>query len=502
MVALSPMFFAALVQQGRGPASDSGSEFPEQYKIEASVTHGSAALRSGSVAYTAHAAQIPLTSDTGEEQCRMFYVAYTKDGAPSARRPVTFCFNGGPGSATIWLHMGGLGPKMAPMHDDGSFPPPPYRAVDNPDSWLDFTDLVFVDAPNTGYSRIARQELASQYFGIQPDIAAFTTFVRSWLTQHNRWDSPLFIAGESYGGIRGSGLSGSLFNSGIAVNGFISISGTSNYMTLDGMRGNDYPYIGFFPSFAATAWYHKRLSPKYKSAEQVVEEAEKWLEETYVPALSRGDSLSPAEKDRIAQRMSELIGLKKDYILGANLRISEFAFFRELLRDQSLMIGRYDARLTGPVETASGGGNEPDPSDQAVSAPFTAALNGYLQRDLAVKSKMPYLNFGRVNPWTEPQGSYAETASALRGVIARNPYFRVLYACSYYDMACPFYATKYTVNHMGLNEEARSRISYAFYPSGHMMYIEKSSRLKFHDDVAKFVNETLSASRDSLFAEQ
>ncbi len=471
--------------------SQAGGAFPEYFKIEPSTTKGSV----GSTAYTTHAAQLSLRNDTGDEQCRMFYVAYTKDGESANRRPVTFCFNGGPGSATIWLHMGGLGPKMAPLKDDGSLPPPPYAAVENPDHWLDFTDLVFVDAPGTGFSRIARQELASQYFGVQPDIAAFTSFVRGWLTEQNRWDSPLFIAGESYGGIRGSGLCGSLFGAGIAVNGFISISGTSNYMTLDTMRGNDYPYVGFLPTLAATAWYHKKANPKYKTVESIVEDATKWVEETYVPALSRGDSLSAVEKDRIAQKMSELIGIRKDYILGANLRVSEFAFFRELLRDQGLMVGRYDARLTGPVETPSGGGSEPDPSDQAITSPFTSALHSYLARDLKVKSQMPYLNFGRVNPWTEPQGSYAETASALRGVIARNPYFRVLYACSYYDMACPFYATTYTVNHMGLNEEARSRVSYTYYPSGHMMYIEKGSRRKFTADVAKFVRETLAATK-------
>jgi carboxypeptidase C (cathepsin A) len=497
MLAMAPLVAIALMhtpglQEGKPGAAEG---FPEFLKIESSTTKWTANLPSGSLAYTVQAAQLPLRNDDGDEECRMFYAAYTKDGASSKTRPVTFCFNGGPGSATIWLHMGGLAPKMAPMHDDGSFPAPPYSVIDNPDSWLDFTDLVFVDAPGCGFSRIAKPELGSQYFGVQADIRAFTNFVKGWLTEHHRWDSPLFIAGESYGGIRGSGLSGSLFDAGIALSGFISISGTSNFMTLDGMRGNDYPYIGFFPTLAATAWYHHRLAPKYKSAEQVVEEATKWLEETYVPALSRGDSLSASEKDAIASKMSELIGIRKEYILGANLRVSEFAFFRELLRDKGLMIGRYDGRLTGPVETASGGGNEDDPSDQAVGAPFTASLNGYVRTALGVETKMPYLNFGNVYPWTESEGSYSETASALRGVIARNPYFRVLYACSYFDMACPFYATKYTVNHMGLNDEARSRVSYAYYPSGHMMYIEKGSRHKLHDDVSKFVGDTLAAAR-------
>jgi len=460
-------------------------------EIPPSVTHHTLNLPSGPVEYTATAAQIPLKNETGETECRMFSVTYAKDGAEAHNRPVTFAFNGGPGSATLWLHMGSLGPKRAPMNDDGTLPDPPFTAVDNMDSWLDFTDVVVIDAPGTGFSRIARPDLASKYFGVQPDIAAFTTFIRNWLTIHKRWRSPLFVAGESYGGIRGSGLSNSLFRAGIALNGFVSISGTSNFMTLDGMRGNDATYIGFLPSMAAVGWYHHKLNKRFANVDGVVKEVQTWIDKEYAPALQRGDSMSEKEKDHIADKLSEYLGISKKYCLGSNLRITEGQYFRELLRDDGLMIGRYDGRLTGREELrveagGRGRGGPGDPSDDATTAPFTTSLNDYLETDLAIKTDIPYLNSGNVRPWSEPEGSYAETASDLRNVLARNQHFRVLYCCGYYDLACPLNATIYTVNHMGLDAETRSHVSFQYYPAGHMMYIEKTSRKKLHDDVAQF----------------
>lgn len=444
--------------------------------------------------YTATAAQIPLRSDSGEVECKMFYVAYTKDGADIGSRPVTFAFNGGPGSATMWLHMGALGPKRAPMPDDGSLPKPPYSAVDNPDTWLDFTDVVVIDAPGTGFSRLARPDLSTKYFGVTQDIAAFTEFVRGWLKEHHRWSSPIFIAGESYGGIRGSGLSASLVRAGIGVNGFISISGTNNYMTLRGLRGNDSTYVSFFPSMAACAWYHKKADKRFRSVDQIVKEAQDWIDKEYASVLERGDSLSDQEKDKVAQKMSEFLGISKKYCLGANLKVSEQAFFTELLRDERLQIGRYDGRLVGKEEfgiaggRAGGGG---DPSDEATTPPFTSAVNDYLDRELGVKTDLKYLNSGNVRPWAETEGTYSETASDLARLIMRNKHFRVLYCCGYYDLACPLNGTMFTVNHMGLDKEARSHVSFEYYPAGHMMYIEAMSRHKFHDDVASFVKGTL-----------
>lgn len=476
-------------QRTQTPTAGESAPAP-MIEIPTSTTKHTVTLGSGPIAYTATAEQIPLRSDTGEVECRMFNVSYIKDEADAHQRPVTFAFNGGPGSASFWLHMGALGPKRAPMNDDGSLPNPPYEAVTNEDTWLDFTDVVMVDAPGTGYSRIARADLATKYFGVTQDIAAFTQFVRNWLTKHHRWNSPIFIAGESYGGIRGSGLSNSLFRAGIGVNGFVSISGTSNFMTLDGMRGNDSTYIGFLPSMAACAWYHHKLSPRFKDVSSVVKEVQDWIDKEYAGALQRGDSLSDAEKSHIADKLSEYLGLSKNYVLGMNLKIPEFAFFTELLRSQRMQIGRYDGRLTGKneleVSAGRGAGGSGDPSDDATTGPFTSSINGYLEEELQVHTDIPYLNSGNVRPWQEPEGSYAETASDLRNVLARNQHFRVMYCCGYYDLACPLNATVYTVNHMGLDPITRSHVSFQFYPAGHMMYIEKTSRHKLHEDVKAF----------------
>jgi carboxypeptidase C (cathepsin A) len=286
-------------------------------------------------------------------------------------------------------------------------------------------------------------------------------------------------------------LSNSLFSAGIAVNGFISISGTSSYLTLDGMRGNDVTYMSFLPSLAATAWYHGKLNKRFKTVEQVVDESQEFINKEYASALVRGDSLTEKEKDHIAAKLSEFTGLSKDYCRGSNLKIPEFAFFRELLRDQNLTIGRYDSRITGKNEQQVGERGGGDPSDEAITSPFTAVINDYLTNGLKVKTDMKYNNFGNVSPWTEPEGSYAETASDLRRVIARNPYFKVLYCIGYYDLACPLNGTVFTIDHMGLDADQRKQIEYAYYPAGHMMYIEKGSRTKFHNDVKAFVESTL-----------
>ncbi|HTQ11351.1 MAG TPA: hypothetical protein VMI31_14900, partial [Fimbriimonadaceae bacterium] len=417
------------------PATGSESEAPApMIEVPPSTTKHTIALSSGPIAYTAEAAQIPLRNDDGQVECRMFSVTYTKDDADTHARPVTFAFNGGPGSASFWLHMGAIGPKRAPMNDDGTLPAPPYQPVDNADTWLDFTDVCVIDAPGTGFSRIARPDLASKYYGVTQDLAAFTQFIKNWLTIHRRWNSPIFIAGESYGGIRGSGLANSLFRAGVAINGFVSISGTSNFMTLDGMRGNDLPYISYLPSMAAVAWYHHKLGPQFKDPGSVVKEVQDWIDKEYAAALERGDSLSDAEKDHIASKLSEYLGISKAYCLGSNLRVSSFAFFTELLRSQRLQIGRYDGRLTGkneleappPFRGGPGGGGGPgDPSDDATTAPFTASINQYLEDDLKVKTDLPYLNEGNTRPWQEPEGSYAETATDLRNALARNQHLRV-----------------------------------------------------------------------------
>jgi carboxypeptidase C (cathepsin A) len=452
-----------------------------------------ALLASGPITYDLTAQQLPIRNENGDIEVRMFYVSYEKKGADPTKRPVMFCFNGGPGSATIWLHVGVLGPKRVPFADDGNSLQPPFQSVDNKESWIDIADIVAVDAPAAGFSRLASPSLGSRYFGVRQDIAAFTNFVREWLTEHNRWRSPIFIAGESYGGIRGSGLVGSLYNAGIPVNGFISISGTSNYQTLRSARGNDLFYTSFIPTMATTAWYHKKLGPRFRTVEQVRDEVIAFVEGDYLIALNKGDALPMAEQEKVAAKLSEFLGVSKEYCLASNLRPSLGAYYRELLKDDRLQFGRLDSRIVGLVETGVGGGGPGggDPSDQAMTPAYVAVANDYLRRELGIDTDMPYLTYGNVRPWEEPEGSYAETATDLRNALERNKYLRVLYCMGYYDLACPYYATIFTVNHMGLTPATRSQIEYTYYPAGHMMYNERFSRIKMHADVKKFVEDSL-----------
>lgn len=491
---MMPLVAAFLIaQQGQRQPQVEPTAVDSNYStIATSITNGSVRINGSEVKYKATAGHYPIRNlETGEVEAKMFAVTYEKEGERSGSRPVMYCFNGGPGSASLWLHMGGLGPKRAPLPDDDNLPRPPYSPMDNPEAWLDFTDLVFIDAPNTGYSRVMKSEFRSKFFGVQEDIRAFTEFIRVWIKQHNRFDSPMFVAGESYGGMRGSGLVKSLLDSGIAVHGFVSISGTNNFLTLDGMRGNDTTYISFLPTFAATAWYHKRLGNRFKTVEDVVAASQDFIAKEYAAALSRGDSLTDAEKGRVAQRLSELTGLSKQYCLDSNLRIPEFRFFRELMREKSQSVGRYDARFLGKEELRVGDNPSNDPSDTAITSPFVTAINSYLANDLKVKTEMRYNTFGSVGPWRYPQGSYADTSGDLAETLRHNKHFQVLFTMGYYDMACPFQGTIYTVDHMGLDTDARKRVHYTYYPAGHMMYIESGSRLKLRNDVKKFVEDCL-----------
>lgn len=453
-------------------------------------TKHSITIHGQKIAYTATAGYIPIRNTEGEIQGRMFFVAYSKDGADAAKRPVTFAYNGGPGSASLWLHLGTIGPRRAQMNDDGSLPKPPYHLVDNQESWLPETDIVMIDAMGTGYSRLAKKDYANAFYGPQADISSFGEFIREYLSKYHRFSSPVFIAGESYGGIRSAGLSDYLLDHGTALSGVIIVSGTMNFQTLDSARGNDLPYIGFFPSFATVAWYHKKLSPEMqaKSVEEVAHEAESFASGEYANALQRGSSLSDTEKEQVAKRMSELTGLKETYILQSHLRVPEFRFFKELLRDEGLTTGRYDARLTGKDATEAGNGPEYDASDVAVTPVFYSCMADYLSGELGYVSDLKYRMWNEDRAgWPDNSDGYLDTSDSLRQALNKNPYMKVMFCCGWYDLACPYFATRYSVNHMDLGAKQMANISFHYYPAGHMMYIEKSARESLSKDVATFI---------------
>jgi len=463
------------------------------------ITHHSVRVGGRTLNYTVTTGFMPLKNAvSGEIEAQIFYMAYTLDGVPqSEKRPLMFSFNGGPGSASVWLHLGAIGPRRVKMLDDGMMPPPPYEMEDNQQTWLADTDLVFIDPVGTGFSRAAKPELAAKFFGVSGDIESVGQFIRMYLTRNERWTSPLFLVGESYGTTRASGLSNYLFNHGIGLNGIVLISTVMNFQTLIFADNNDLPLVLILPSYATTAWYHKRLSPamQKKTVAEVAQEARQFAVNEYMPAMMRIDALSQVERDALADKFSSLTGLSRQYIENNDFRIELDKFMKELLRDQRRTVGRLDSRFTGIDRDA--GGDSPtvgDPSMNAIRPPYTAAFNDYVHRELGYKSDVEYyiLGGGITAPWNfNVTNQYADTSIPLKDAMAKNPYMKIMIACGYYDMATPFYAVEYTVSAMNLDPELRKNISFDYFDAGHMMYIEKNSLKRLHDDAAAFIASSI-----------
>lgn len=448
--------------------------------------------------YTVTTGFMPIRNAvSGDLEAKIFYMAYTLDGVGDPRsRPLMFSFNGGPGSASVWLHLGALGPRRVRMLDDGMMPPPPYEMVDNEHSWLDQTDMVFIDPVGTGYSRAVKPELASKFFGVNGDIESVGEFIRMFLGRTERWASPLFLVGESYGTTRAAGLSNHLFERGIGLNGIILVSTVMNFQSIRFADNNDLPLVLIFPSYTATAWYHKKLSPdlQRKPLREVLNEAEQFAANVYAPALLRIDRLSAAEKQSLLDRFSSLTGLNRTFVEQNNFRVELGEFNKELLRDQRRTTGRLDSRFIGYDRDAAGTGVEFDPSMTAIRTPYTAVFNDYVRRQLNFKSDVEYyiLGGGITSPWNwNTNNAYADTSQALSSAMRKNPYMKVFVASGYYDMATPYFAAEYTVSAMNLDPMLRQNFSFGYYEAGHMMYIEKNSLRKLKEDVAGFMQAAL-----------
>lgn len=446
--------------------------------------------------YTVTTGFMPIRNAVnGETEARIFYMAYTLDDPP-AKRPLMFSFNGGPGSASVWLHLGALGPRRVKMLDDGMLPPPPYQMEDNQHTWLTETDLVFIDPVGTGYSRATRPELASKFFSVNGDIESVGEFIRMYLGRNERWTSPLFLVGESYGTTRAAGLSNHLFERGIALNGIALVSAVLNFQTIRFANNNDQPLVFILPSYTATAWYHKKLSAdmQRKTIEQVTDEARKFAANEFMPALMRIDKLTPAEKAALLEKMSRFTGLSKDFIDQHNFRIDLQEFLKELMRGDRRTAGRLDSRFKGIDRDAGGSSPDSDVSMNAIRPPYTAAFNDYVRRELGFKSDVEYyiLGGGITSPWNwNVNNGYADTSIPLKDAMAKNPYMKVWFTQGYYDMATPFFAAEYTISAMNLDPTLRRNISIDYYESGHMMYIEVGSLEKLKRDFARFMGTAL-----------
>jgi carboxypeptidase C (cathepsin A) len=445
------------------------------------------------VAYTAAAGTLVLKEEDGTPKASVFYIAYTRDGeADRSGRPLTFSFNGGPGSSSVWLHLGTFGPRRVLMDDEGWPLPPPYRLVDNDQSILDVTDLVFIDPVTTGYSRPAPEEDPKQFHGIEEDVEWVGEFIRLYTSRFQRWASPKFLVGESYGTTRAAGLAGFLQERhGMYLNGIMLVSSILNFQTARFDVGNDLPYILFLPTYTATAWYHQQLDGDLQQdLRATLDEVEEFARGEYAEALMLGDDLDAEAADRIVQQLARYTGLRPEYVRQTNMRILIHRFVKELLRDERRTVGRLDSRFSGTDRNAATELYEFDPSYAAIQGPFTATLNDYLRRELEFESDLPYeILTGRVRPWSydDYQNRYVNVAETLRQAMTRNPSLKIFVANGYYDLATPYFATEYTFKHMGLDPALRDQVSMGYYESGHMMYIHKPSLIQLKTDLAKFI---------------
>lgn len=456
------------------------------------VTKHSARVGGRQLNYSVTTGFMPIkNATTGDTEARIFFMAYTLDNPP-ANRPLMFSFNGGPGSASVWLHMGALGPKRVKMLDDGLMPPAPYDTVENEFSWLDQTDLVFIDPVGTGYSRATRPELASKFFSVNGDIDSIGEFIRMYLGRNERWQSPLYLVGESYGTTRAAGLSNHLFERGIALNGILLVSTVLNFQSIRFADNNDLPLVLIFPSYTATAWYHKQLPAdlQSKTLRDVLRESENFATNEFAPAMLKIDRLSAAEKSALLDKFSRYSGLTRDFVDENNFRVDLGEFNKELLRKQRRSTGRLDSRFIGFDKDSAGDGPDFDPSMTAIRTPYTAVFNDYVRRELNFKSDLEYyiLGGGISSPWNwNTNNQYADTSQALSSAMRKNPYMKIFVASGYYDMATPYFAAEYTVSAMNLDPQLRRNFSFAYYEAGHMMYIEKGSLRKLKEDMTTFM---------------
>ena len=490
---------------GDAPSKDAKADAakPNPDQVKASVEEDahsvkrSISVRGHTLGYTVTPGHLTIRNDKGEPTASMFYTAYTVPSGRGQRRPVTFLFNGGPGSSTMWLHMGSFGPIKVDASSPETIPGPPFRYGPNPDTLLDISDLVFIDAPTTGLSREIGKAEPKDFFGVDKDLDAFTRTIQRYLTKYQRWNDPKFIIGESYGTTRAAGLSNSLLDAGIQLNGIAFVSTVFNFADFQG----DQSLINFLPTYAADAWYHDKIANK-PPLEQFIQQAREFANGPYALALQKGNTISDSERQSIAAQMAQITGLSPDYIIRANLRVNPDRFRRELLRDRHQIIGRIDSRYLGTEADNVGEGTDYDPQGSAITGAFVGALNDYLFRDLGYQTPLVYRpnNYAAVfgdNPWDfthkapDDRQQIADTSVDLANAIRQNPRMKILSVNGYYDLATPFGGAEYEFQHMALDPQLQANIHYTYYPAGHMMYIDPASSHQLKADLTEFYNSAM-----------
>ncbi len=492
-------------QAGGAPGEGMRSMHFDMTEVPPVVTHHEISVAGRSLRYTATAGRLPIKDAEGKIEAEMFFVAYTLDGADPATRPVTFAYNGGPGAATIWLHMGALGPRKVVLEPEGWLPPSPYRLEDNPNTPLDKTDIVLVDAIGTGYSRPADQNAARKYWNLSGDLVAFGEFIRVYISRYERWSSPLYLFGESYGTTRSAGLAGYLTDRGINFNGIVLLSTVLSFETLEASFTNDVAYPLLLPSFTSIAWYHKRLPPDLMSdPDRARQESIQFAEGEYTQALAAGDKLTPEQRQDVIDKLNHYTGISKEVIVWSNLRLNVQIFTHFLLADQLLRVGRLDGRYADPDPQGFMRTQGYDPTSAETGPPFTSVFNDYVRRELNYRVEMPYytsasesglFQWSFSTPPGQPGGGgggagLPETAMSLREAMVKDHYLRILNMEGYYDLATPYLAAWYTFDHLDLPAEYQKNISHAQYESGHMVYLDSKAHAKLKQDFANFIDET------------
>ncbi|MBP6763669.1 MAG: peptidase S10 [Rubrivivax sp.] len=450
--------------------------------------------------YSVSAAFMPvgasgLTGASAEPDAAILTTAYLLKDATAATRPVCFAFNGGPGSASIWLHLGALGPKRLVVPDDGSMPMPPYAVQDNPHSWFEHFDLVFIDPPHTGWSTTASESARKKMLSVDGDIDALAEVMRVWLTRHQRWGSAVYLVGESYGTTRGAGLTDKLQTLGVALSGVILVSCAMDLQSLDFTPANDLPFALFLPAFANVSQYHGLLQGALAASSQAAREAaEAFVQDDYVAALHAGARLSDKQRRRVARRVAELTGLPRALVEEKNLRISDQTYFFEALRAQGRMVGRLEARATGPMAASRTRDWEFDPGIEALAAPYTMAALGYFRHTLGLDLDTRYevLSHEAHKAWNWNRGEgtgggFASTSPDLARALRRNPHLRVLAASGRYDLGTPYSASDWSLAQLDIPAEVRTRVSHRYYDAGHMMYTRQADLVQLKTDVAAWL---------------
>ena len=477
---LSSALLAAVILQGKDEAQ------PDWVKTSHTATIAGRSLR-----YDTTAGLMPIRAKDGTIEGRIFFTSYKRTDLPAGtKRPVTFVFNGGPGSASVWLHLGLVGPKRPKTGSkEGFMPPPPYELVPNDESLLPESDLVTIDPVGTGYSRPEKPENGARFWSVDGDISSVGEFIRSYLSTENRWLSPVFVMGESYGGIRGAGLADWLHGHGVGLNGLILVSPYLGTVVQGGGKGNDTPYAFNLPTFAATAWYHRKLPAdlQRKTVGQMFDEAMAFVYDEYLPALERGDSLTPARRKALVAKIRRYTGLSEEYIEDSNLRIDDGSWFKELRRKDRYTVGRYDSRFVGIDRLWRTDGPDDDPSYTQVGPVFTSTVNDYLPNELGYKTTNRYYILGEgTGRWTYPPGVLDES-EALRTALTNNPYSKVMVAMGYYDVACPMGTVDQVLDKMELDPRLKANVVRKRYAAGHMIYLDDECRRQLHTDLAEFV---------------